>query len=50
MMMCPQTVLAPSVQAREVHEPEEVSPADRDTDTVISEEAHELDVWETGAP
>ena len=39
------TVVAPSVQAVEVNEPEEVSLADGDTDTVISE-SHDLNVWE----
>ena len=39
------TVVAPSVQAVKVNEPEEVSLADGDTDTVISE-SHDLNVWE----
>ena len=33
-----------SVQTSKVHEPEEVYLADGDTDTIISEETHDLDV------
>ena len=44
MMMCPQQSLR-QVQAVEVNEPEEVSVADGDTDTVISE-SPDLNAWE----